>query len=46
MTGVRWADATLPVEGVFCLRETVAPQALLSGLAMENGHIQVDRAQL
>ena len=41
MTGVRWADATLPVEGVFCLRETVAPQALLSGLAMENGHIQV-----
>ena len=45
VTGVRWADATLPVEGVFCLRETVAPQALLSGLAMENGHIQVDRAQ-
>ena len=34
VTGVRWADATLPVEGVFCLRETVAPQALLSGLAM------------
>ena len=26
-------------------RVTGAPQALLSGLAMENGHIQVDRAQ-
>lgn len=39
------ADGTLlPCQGVFILRESVAPSDLLPGLALENGYIQVDRA--
>ena len=34
---------TLAVDGVFCLRESVALATLLPGLAVENGHIAVDR---
>lgn len=45
MTGVRYQEEIFPVDGVFCLRESIAPQALLAGIQMENGHIQVDRAQ-
>ena len=32
-----------PVEGVFILRDTVASATLLPGLAMDGGHIAVDR---
>ncbi|MGI6255961.1 MAG: NAD(P)/FAD-dependent oxidoreductase [Acutalibacter sp.] len=45
VSGVRYEGTCIPVEGVFCLRESVAPQALLTGIQMEEGHIQVDRAQ-
>ena len=42
---VRCTDgAVYPVDGVFCLRESVALSTLLPGLAVENGHIAVDRA--
>ena len=42
---VRCADGDVyPVDGVFCLRESVALSTLLPGLAAENGHIAVDRA--
>ena len=41
---VRCADGTVcPVDGVFCLRESVALSTLLPGLVTENGHIAVDR---
>ena len=41
---VRCADGSVyPVDGVFCLRESVALSTLLPGLATENGHIAVDR---
>ncbi len=32
-----------PVDGVFILRPTLAPTDLLSGLAVENGYVAVDR---
>ena len=35
--------AEYPVEGVFVLRDTVASTTLLPGLAMEGGHVAVDR---
>ena len=35
---------TLPVDGVFCLRDAIALDMLLPGLATEGGHIAVDRA--
>lgn len=41
---VRCADgAVYPVDGVFCLRESVALGTLLPGLASEGAHIVVDR---
>lgn len=41
---VRCRDGSVhPVDGVFCLRESVALSTLLPGLATENGHIAVDR---
>lgn len=41
---VRCDDGTVcPVDGVFCLRESVALSTLLPGLAVEDGHIAVDR---
>lgn len=42
--GVLVDGQTVPCQGVFLLRDTVAPAALFPGLAMENGYIQVDRA--
>ena len=36
---------TLAVNGVFCLRNAIAPSKLIPGLEIENGHIVVDRAQ-
>jgi thioredoxin reductase (NADPH) len=34
---------TVPVEGVFLLRPTMAPTDLFPGLAVENGYVTVDR---
>lgn len=34
---------TIPCQGVFLLRDTVAPTALFPALATENGYIRVDR---
>lgn len=38
-------DSKIEVEGVFLLRNAVAPAALMPGLEMEGVHIVVDRAQ-
>lgn len=35
----------LSVDGVFCLRNAIAPSKLIPELEIENGHIVVDRAQ-
>lgn len=35
---------TLPVDGVFCLRDAIALNTLLSGIKTEGGHIAVNRA--
>ena len=35
----------LSVDGIFCLRNAIAPSKLIPGLEIENGHIVVDRAQ-
>lgn len=40
---VVFADRTLEVDGVFMLKQAVAPSVLLNGLATEDGHIVVDR---
>jgi len=37
-------DSVIEVDGVFCLRDSVALSALLPQLATENGHIAVDRS--
>ena len=41
---VQTETETIPCQGVFLLRDTVAPTALFPTLAVENGYIQVDRA--
>lgn len=42
--GIAMRDGSvLPVDGIFCLRDSIAPTTLLSGLAVNNGHIVVDR---
>ena len=33
----------LEIDGIFCLRDAIAPASLFPGLAIENGHILVDR---
>ena len=38
-------NTELPVNGVFCLRNAVAPSTLLPGLALDGPHIIVDRSQ-
>ena len=38
-------NTELPVNGVFCLRNAVAPSTLLPGLALDGPHIIVNRAQ-
>lgn len=43
VTGVRADGAALPCEGVFILRETLAPTDLLPELALEGGYIRVNR---
>ena len=36
-------ELAIPCQGVFLLRDTVAPSSLFPGLAMENGYLKVDR---
>ena len=33
----------VPAEGIFILRDSIAPTALVAGLALENGYVAVDR---
>lgn len=44
VTALEAEGADIPVNGVFILREAVAPGDLLPGLTLENGAIQVDRS--
>jgi len=44
VSGLRLSDGgTLPVDGVFCLRDAISLSTLLPRLAVEAGHIAVDR---
>ncbi len=43
VTGVVTAEGELPCDGVFLLRDTVAPSALFPDLELEQGYIKVDR---
>lgn len=40
---VQTGDEVIPCQGVFLLRDTVAPTALFPGLALDKGYIHVDR---
>ena len=42
--GVSFNGEVTPCEGVFILRPSCTPDSLLSGVAMDGGHIRVDRA--
>ena len=45
VTALKFKDGdALPVDGVFCLRESISLNTLLPGLEMEGGHIAVNRA--
>ena len=44
--GVRFNGEVTPCKGVFILRNASAPETLLYGLQVENGHIVVDRELL
>lgn len=43
VTGLQADDTTLPCQGVFLLRNAVAPAALFPGLAMDGAYIRVER---
>ena len=44
VSGVKLATGeSIPVDGVFCLREAISLSTLLPKLALEKGHISVDR---
>ncbi len=43
VTGVAVDGSPVPCQGVFILREAMAPGDLLPGLSLENGYISVDR---
>ena len=46
VTGIRLTDGTeLAVSALFCLRNAIAPSALLPGLTLDGPHILVDRSQ-
>lgn len=45
LKALKLSDQTeLPLDGVFCLRDSVSLGTLIPSLAMENGHIAVDRS--
>ncbi|MCQ2540068.1 MAG: NAD(P)/FAD-dependent oxidoreductase [Acetatifactor sp.] len=37
-------DTEVAVDGIFCLRNAIAPSSMFAGLLVEEGHILVDRA--
>jgi len=43
VTGLLADGRELPCQGLFILRDTIAPNDLFPGLALEEGHIQVNR---
>lgn len=43
VTGLQADETTLPCQGVFILRDTVAPDTLFPGLALEGRYIKVER---
>ena len=43
VTGMRFADKEVALDGFFALRESVPPTILTQGIETENGHIKVDR---
>ena len=46
VSGIQLFDGTeIPVDGLFCLRNAVAPATLLLGLAVDGAHIVVNRQQ-
>ncbi len=44
VTAVRADETVVPCQGVFVLREAMAPNDLLPGLSLEGGYVSVDRA--
>ena len=44
VTAVRADETVIPCQGVFILREAMAPSDLLPGLALESGYVSVDRS--
>lgn len=44
VTAVAAESETLPADGVFILRSSIAPSAMIAGLELENGYIKVNRA--
>ncbi len=44
VTAVRADETVVPCQGVFVLREAMAPSDLLPGLSLEGGYVSVDRA--
>ena len=40
---VRYGERELLVDGVFLLKEAITPSVLVTGLAMEDGHVKVNR---
>lgn len=44
VTSVTADGVDIPCEGIFILRQTIAPSALVPGLETEKNHIKVDRA--
>ena len=43
VTSVQTDEEQIPCDGVFILRDSIAPSTLIDGLKTENGYIQVDR---
>lgn len=43
VTGAATETASLPADGVFILRSSIAPSAMIPGLELENGYIKVNR---
>ena len=46
VSGIEFADGSeLPVDGIFIMRNSIAPTTLLAGLEVADGHIGVNRRQ-
>jgi thioredoxin reductase (NADPH) len=44
VSGLMFDDRTVPVDGVFILRDSVVPSSLMAGIEIENGFIKVNAA--